>query len=63
VTVSIGTQLGGPPQELEVRLLRRAIAVLLVAGLAAVFAVGANRPADPYLAPPGGALTTTPAPR
>jgi len=52
-----------PPQELEVRLLRRAIVVLLFAALAAVFSVGANRPANPYLTQPGGPLTTTPAPR
>ncbi|TML62981.1 MAG: hypothetical protein E6G17_07200 [Actinobacteria bacterium] len=54
---------GAPPLELEVRLLRRAIVVLVLFGLAAVFAVGANRPANPYLTPPGGTLTTTPAPR
>jgi len=62
VTLSLG-RIGPPLLEPEVRLLRRAIVVLVLAGVAAVFAVGANRPADPYLTPPGGTLTTTPAPR
>jgi hypothetical protein len=63
VTPSLGVRLDPAPAELEVRLLRRAIVVLVIAGVAALFAVGANRPADPYLTPPGGTLTTTPAPR
>jgi len=62
VTAALGAR-PAVPQELEVRLLRRAFVVLLLAGLAAVFSVGANRPANPYLTPPGGTLTTTPAPR
>lgn len=40
--------------------IRRAVWVLIVAGLVGILAKGGSRPADPYLTPPTAATTTVP---
>ena len=46
----------------QVAVLRQAIRAVLIAGLVAFVVQGADRPADPSLAPPAASTTVAPAP-